>query len=97
MPQSCVLCYFPLKIMALIDKLLGNAIGSSSGPRKAIVRVLLDDAGRVQDVVLKRSCGNVDGDARALAEIRQMKFPRGHLGQGSRTSRRWHELAYAID
>ncbi len=82
--------------MGLIDKLINGAIGPKIGPRKVIVLVLLDDEGRIQDVILKRSCGDPAADLRALMEIRQMKFPRGNLGSGSKKARRWHELVYTI-
>ncbi|KND61842.1 hypothetical protein BVER_06022c [Candidatus Burkholderia verschuerenii] len=82
--------------MALIDKLLARGAPSGAAQkRKTIVRVLLDDAGTVQDVVLKMSCGDPQKDARALEEVRAMRFPRGQIGSG--TVRRWHELAYAVD
>jgi hypothetical protein len=81
--------------MSLIDRLPTRSIEPDSLQRKAIVRVLLDDTDKVQDVILKRSCGDATKDARALSEIRNMRFARGQIG--SRTSRRWHELAYAVD
>jgi len=81
--------------MSLMDKLLARTVQPDSAKRNAIVRVLLDDEGRVQDVILKRSCGDAVQDARALNEIRNMRFPRGQIG--SKTARRWHELAYTID
>ncbi|WP_321791972.1 energy transducer TonB [Caballeronia sp. J97] len=82
--------------MALIDKLLArSAPPGAAQKRKTIVRVLLDDAGRVQDIVLKMSCGDPAKDAHALDEVRKMRFARGQLGSG--TVRRWHELAYAVD
>ncbi|AQG98099.1 hypothetical protein A9R05_04160 [Burkholderia sp. KK1] len=80
--------------MALIDKLLARTAPGAQ-KRKTIVRVLLDDAGHVQDVVLKMSCGDAAKDAHALDEVRKMRFARGQLGSG--TVRRWHELAYAAD
>ncbi|MDR5738834.1 MULTISPECIES: energy transducer TonB [unclassified Caballeronia] len=81
--------------MALIDKLLARTAPSGAPKRKTIVRVLLDDAGHVQDVVLKLSCGDAAKDEHALEEVRKMRFARGTLGSG--TVRRWHELAYAVD
>ena len=81
--------------MALLDKLLARSAPPGTQKRKTIVRVLLDDAGHVQDVVLKMSCGEPEKDARALEEVRNMRFARGQLGSG--TVRRWHELAYAVD
>jgi TonB family protein len=83
--------------MSLLDKLLAKSVQPDSLQRKVIIRVLLDDEGQVQDVLLKRSCGDPAADQRALEEIRNMKFPRGNLGSGPKTSRRWHELAYAAD
>ncbi|WP_248321729.1 MULTISPECIES: energy transducer TonB [unclassified Caballeronia] len=81
--------------MALLDKLLARTAPPGSTKRKTIVRVLLDDAGHVQDVVLKMSCGDPAKDAHALEKVRKMRFARGQLGSG--TVRRWHELAYAVD
>jgi outer membrane biosynthesis protein TonB len=81
--------------MSLKDKLLSRSMPTDSLKRKAIVRVLLDDQGNVPDVIFKRSCGDAMQDVRALNEIRNMRFARGQIG--SKTSRRWHELAYAAD
>ncbi|SAK49614.1 hypothetical protein AWB79_01449 [Caballeronia hypogeia] len=81
--------------MALIDKLLARSAPAGAPKRKTIVRVLLDDAGIVQDVVLKMSCGDTTKDTHAVDEVRKMRFARGQLGSG--TVRRWHELAYAAD
>jgi len=82
--------------MALIDRLLARSTLPGTAPkRKTIVRVLLDDAGHVQDVVMKMSCGDPAKDAHALDEVRKMRFARGQLDSG--TVRRWHELAYAAD
>ncbi|WP_246024725.1 energy transducer TonB [Paraburkholderia dinghuensis] len=77
-----------------MDKLLARAVASDELSRKVIVRVLLDDKGRIQDVILKRSSGNAADDARALVEIREMRFPPGKID--SKSTRRWHELAYSI-
>ena len=81
--------------MSPIDRLLAKTAQSDPLKRKAIIRVLLDDEGRVQDAFLKRSCGDSEQDARVLNEIWSTRFPRGQIG--SKTSRRWYELAYAID
>lgn len=81
--------------MSLIEKLLSRSVRIDSLKRKTIVRVLLDDQGHVQDVILKRSCGDAMQDVRALNEIRNMRFVRGQIG--SKTSRRWHELAYTVN
>ncbi|MDR5771056.1 MULTISPECIES: energy transducer TonB [unclassified Caballeronia] len=92
-PRHCN--YFCITVMSLIDKLLARGISAGATKRKTIVRVLLDDTGTVQDVVLKKSCGDTAKDARALKEVRAMRFPRGQIGSG--TVRRWHELAYSIE
>ena len=81
--------------MSLLDKLLAKSVQPDSLQRKAIIRVLLDDEGRVQDAFLKRSCGDHEQDARVLKEICNARFPRGQIG--SKTSRRWHELAYTVE
>jgi TonB family protein len=80
--------------MPLMEKLLSRAVEQDDLSRKVIVRVLLDDQGRVQDVVLKRSCGHAGDDARAMADVRNMRFAPGKVG--SKTARRWHELAYSV-
>ncbi len=81
--------------MSLLDKLLAKSVQPDSLKRKAIIRVLLDDEGRVQDAFLKRSCGDYKQDAHALKEIWNARFPRGQIG--SKTSRRWRELAYTVE
>jgi hypothetical protein len=83
--------------MGLLDKMLNQAVTPPAGPRKAIFRLLLDDKGQIQDVVIKRSSGDHEADLRGMVEIRQMRFPAGRLGGGPKTSRRWHELAYTIE
>ena len=80
--------------MSRIDKLLAKSVQPDSLKRKAIIRMLLDNEGRVQDAFLKRSCGDHEQDARALNEIWNARFPRGQIR--SKTSRRWHELAYTV-
>ncbi|PLZ04336.1 hypothetical protein CY652_01300 [Burkholderia sp. WAC0059] len=83
--------------MALLDSLLARVAvkSSGSGGRRVLVRILLDDAGRVQGVQLKRSCGDPSLDALALAELQNGRYPVNHLG--SKTSRRWHDVAYTVD
>ena len=82
--------------MGLLDKLLArSAPAGAPQKRKTIVRVLLDDAGHVQDVVLKMSCGDAERDARIVEEVRATRFARGKLGSGS--VRQWHEFAYSVD
>ncbi|MGS0891246.1 energy transducer TonB [Burkholderia stagnalis] len=81
--------------MGLLDRLFDNAQVSGAGPRKAIFRVLLDDEGRVQDVVLKKSSGNPEVDQRGRAKFMTMRFPPGRLGGTSKKARRWHEFAYS--
>jgi hypothetical protein len=81
--------------MGLLDRLLDKAHVSSAGPHKAIFRVLLDDEGRVQDVVLKQSSGDPEVDKQGRAKFMNMRFPPGRLGANSRKARRWHEFAYS--
>ncbi|WP_155741428.1 energy transducer TonB [Burkholderia territorii] len=83
--------------MGLLDRLLDQAVGANAVPRKAIFRVLLDDEGRVRDVVLKRSSGNRDVDGRGIAKFFNMKFPPGRLAGSTKKARRWHEFAYSDD
>jgi TonB family protein len=78
--------------MSLIDRLLARSQPAGDAPRRVLARVLLDDRGRVQAVELKRSCGDPEVDAQALAELRNMYYPATRLG--SKTSRRWHDVAW---
>jgi TonB family protein len=83
--------------MSLMDRLLsrtGNVPDALR--RKVIVRVWLDDEGRVRDLKVRRSCGDPARDAKALDAIAVMHFPRGQLGS-SGTSQRWHDLSYDVD
>ncbi|WFN14883.1 energy transducer TonB [Burkholderia contaminans] len=82
--------------MGLLDKILSRAVTVQSNQAPIVIRVLLDDEGRIQDIVLKRSCGDASKDQVAIEEIRQMNFPRGKLGSGPKTSRRWHEFVYRV-
>ncbi len=81
--------------MGLLDRLLDKAQVSNGGPRKAVFRVLLDDEGRVQDVVLKQSSGSPEVDQRGRAKFMNMRFPPGRSGPTSKKARRWHEFAYS--
>ncbi|KML07907.1 MULTISPECIES: energy transducer TonB [Burkholderia] len=83
--------------MGLLDKLLDKAHVSTAGQRKAVFRVLLDDEGRVQDVVLKLSSGNPGIDQRGRAKFMNMRFPPGRLGPSTKKTRRWHDFAYSGD
>jgi outer membrane biosynthesis protein TonB len=81
--------------MSLIEKLLAKANPSVTNKRRVLARVLLDDAGRVQAVMLKQSCGDLVLDERALIELRNAQYPSTRLG--SKTSRRWHDIAYTFE
>ncbi|WP_175892794.1 TonB family protein [Burkholderia cepacia] len=81
--------------MPLIDKLLSHAIPLQSGRKRVLARVLLDERGVVQDVVLKRSCGDPACDAEALRILRERRYAPARTG--NRAVRRWHEIAYSFD
>jgi hypothetical protein len=57
--------------------------------------VLLDDEGRVQDVVMKKSSESSEVDQQGRAEFMNMRFPPGRLGPTSKKARRWHQFAYS--
>lgn len=80
--------------MSLLEKLLGNAALTPT-KRRVLARVLLDDTGRVQAVQLKRSCGDHALDEQALIALQTMHYPGTRLG--SKTSRRWHDVAWTPD
>ncbi|WP_323119221.1 energy transducer TonB family protein [Burkholderia alba] len=83
--------------MSLMNKLLSRAVRDPDElRRKVIVRVWLDDEGRVRDLKVRRSCGDAARDEKALDAIAIMQFPRGQLGS-SGTSQRWHDLSYDVD
>ena len=81
--------------MGLLDTLLARNTASTPAGRRVLARVLLDDTGRVQAVELKRSCGDPALDAQALTALRSMRYPGTRLG--SKTSRRWHDVAYTVE
>lgn len=81
--------------MGLLDKLLAKTNPGQSAQRRVLARVLLDDAGRVQAVQLKRGCGDPEIDERALAELQNGRYPANRLG--SKTSRRWHDVAWTME
>ncbi len=83
--------------MGLLDRLLDQAVGTSAASRKAIFRVLLDDQGRVKDVVLKRSSGDPAVDMRGHEKFLNMKFPPGRLNGSTKKAQRWHEFPYTDD
>lgn len=79
--------------MGLIDRLLARAQPDMNGRRRVLARVLLDERGRVQAVELRRSCGDPQVDAQAVTELLGLHYPATRLG--SRTSRRWHDVAWS--
>jgi len=81
--------------MSLIAKLLARNTASTPARRRVLARVLLDDAGRVLDVRLKQSSGDRTLDNQALIALRATRYPQARLG--SRTSRRWHDVAWNVD
>ncbi|MDN7796120.1 energy transducer TonB family protein [Burkholderia vietnamiensis] len=84
--------------MSLLDRMLSRATPQTGkGRRRVLVRVWLDDEGRVRDLKVRRSCGDPASDERALHAIAVMRFPRGQLGSGGGTSQRWHDLNYDVD
>jgi hypothetical protein len=74
----------------LIERLLAKNLRKPGGCRRVLARVLLDDAGRVQAVRLKRSCGDPAIDERDLAELQNGRYPANRLE--SNTSRRWRDV-----
>ncbi|WP_206955920.1 energy transducer TonB [Trinickia acidisoli] len=81
--------------MGLMEKLLARSIPPGTAKRRVLARVLLDDAGHVQAVQLTRSCGDPSLDHQALQVLRNTRCPGTRLG--SKTSRRWHDVAYTIE
>lgn len=81
--------------MSLLDKLLAKTNPEQSLRWRVLARVLLDDAGRVQAVQLKRGCGDPAIDERALTELQNGHYPPTRLG--SKTSRRWHDVAWTME
>ncbi|MGN4069793.1 energy transducer TonB [Burkholderia gladioli] len=84
--------------MALIDKLLNRTLAPAQPGDPHIVRVfarvLLDKAGRVQDVKLSRGCGDAALDQQALEELRQGRHPVTRVG--ATIACRWHEVVWSI-
>lgn len=81
--------------MDLLDKLLNRATPLQSRQKRVLVRVLLDERGVVQDVVLKQSCGDPAFDTQALTILRELRYAPARTGK--RAVRRWHEIAYTFD
>ncbi|MGK8200715.1 TonB family protein [Burkholderia cepacia] len=81
--------------MALLDRLLNHAIPLQSQRKRVLTRVLLDERGVVQDVVLKQSCGDPACDALALTALRERRYAPARTGK--QAVRRWHEIAYTFD
>jgi len=88
----------PESMVSLMDRLLSRGVEQTgSSERRVIVRVWLDDAGRVGDLKVRRSCGDPDLDEKALHAIAVMHFPGGRLGSGGKSAKRWHDLAYPVE
>ena len=80
--------------MTFLTRLLARSGAVTETRQTVIVRLLLDDAGNIQDIRLRYTCGDPQIDARAIQEIRKMRFPASRVG--SKTARRWHDLFYDI-
>lgn len=84
--------------MSLIDRMLSRAVPRSVETRRnVLVRVWLNEEGRVRDLKVLRSCGDPARDERALHAIADKRFPRGQLGSGGNISQRWHDITYRGD
>ncbi|KVL45513.1 energy transducer TonB [Burkholderia territorii] len=83
--------------MSLMDRLLSRGVQNGTSRRSVIVRVWLDEHGRVRDLKVRRSCGDAALDEKALHAIAVMRFPGGHLGSGGKSAKRWHDLDYPVD
>ncbi|WP_156437072.1 energy transducer TonB family protein [Burkholderia sp. RF2-non_BP3] len=85
------------KIVSLMDRLLSRGVEQQPTQRRVLVRVWLDEKGRVRDLKVRRSCGDPNLDEKALHAIAVMQFPGGHLGSGGKSAKRWHDLAYPVE
>ncbi|CAB3756287.1 hypothetical protein BPA30113_02717 [Burkholderia paludis] len=83
--------------MSLMDRLLSRGVPNASSRRQVVVRVWLDEQGRVRDLKVRRSCGDAALDEKALHAIAVMRFPAGHLGSGGKSAKRWHDFNYPVD
>jgi len=83
--------------VSLMDRLLSRGVPDTSSRRQVIVRVWLDEQGRVRDLKVRRSCGDSALDEKALHAIAVMRFSAGHLGSGGKSAKRWHDLNYPVD
>jgi len=85
--------------MGLMDRLLARANADSGEDRRTgkrvHARVLLDDAGRVQAVVLQQGSGDPTTDQKALDALQSKTYPAPRLG--SKTSRRWHNVVWTCE
>lgn len=80
--------------MGLLDRLLDQTRRCECNGSPANFRVLLDDEGRVCNVVLERSSGDAAVGMRGHEKFSNMTFPRSWSGGSTKRPRRWHEVAY---
>lgn len=78
--------------MGLMDKLLARIGHGHGGIDQVHVQLLLDDAGRVQCVRIKRSSGDSTIDGMAIRELESTRYPHPRLGK--KTVRRWHDVVW---
>ncbi|WP_124667483.1 energy transducer TonB [Burkholderia sp. Bp8986] len=83
--------------MSLMDHLSSRGMEQPLTQRCVLVRVWLDEKGRVRDLKVRRSCVDPDPDEKPLHAIAVMQFPGGHLGSGRRPAKRSHGLASSVD
>lgn len=78
--------------MNLVNQLLINANMINSTTRSVRARILLDDAGKVKGVQIRRSSGDPLLDQRAINELTNAQYSPSRVG--SKKVRVWHDVTW---
>ena len=78
--------------MNLLNKLLANANITDPTCHRVSARVLLNEAGKVQDVKIKQSSGDPAIDKRAISELKNARYAPCRLG--SKSVRIWYDVVW---
>ncbi len=78
--------------MNLVNQLLMNANIIDGKTRSVRARILLDDAGKVKGVQIKRSSGDPLLDQRAINELTNTHYSPSRIG--SKKVRVWHDVTW---
>ena len=78
--------------MNLLNKLFAETNSPEGIPKRVSARVLLNEAGKVQDVRIKQGSGNPAIDRQAISELKNACYAPCRLG--SKAVRIWYDVVW---